>query len=317
MDMLKLGVGLLMFSVIAVGVAIPAMWESITTVNVGTPASVDWLDATEGCRMPITLTNGGLAPLNQQDIYYIPYQTGGRTNFGDIRFYYDDGTPIPYWIEEYTSSSHAHVWLYYDNLAPGDTTIYMYYCNASKSTTGNGTAVFPFFDDFNDDAIDPALWTIYAPYYTDCDEDGGVLYSPSADTSQCFVTASYDTQVHYEIITAGHVSDDDWMWGEYYIRYDGVNSPMASRSYSYEMYNTPPFESNDLWNNTIASFHQDNLDTGPISTHGQHRYRIRAYGDNITVWDGLHTPTQILTGIDATNYNRSSAIWLNGCGGMP
>ena len=76
----------------------------------------------------------------------------------DIRFTYYNSTSgnqteIPYWIEEcnLSANDNATIWVkvpFLGNSSP--TRIYMYYGNSTVSSESNGTAVFEFFDDFED-----------------------------------------------------------------------------------------------------------------------------------------------------------------------
>lgn len=79
------------------------------------------------------------------------------SNFNDLRFTTSDGTTLcPYWIESIsgaTPNQLATVWINVPSIAahPDDTTIYMYYGNASASAASSGADTFPFFDDFSGD----------------------------------------------------------------------------------------------------------------------------------------------------------------------
>ncbi|MCZ7393785.1 MAG: DUF2341 domain-containing protein, partial [Candidatus Methanoperedens sp.] len=87
-----------------------------------------------------------------------------RSDFGDLRFTKSDGvTLLDYWIESYTSGTNATVWIEVDSIpaSPNNTSIYLYYDNPSAISASNGTATFPFFDDFNTrSSIDTNKWTV-------------------------------------------------------------------------------------------------------------------------------------------------------------
>ena len=73
-----------------------------------------------------------------------------KTDFGDIRFTDSNGNELFYWIQSNITSNNAVVWV----KIPGDLsnsaqTIYMYYGNASATTTSNGPDTFVYFDDGN------------------------------------------------------------------------------------------------------------------------------------------------------------------------
>jgi hypothetical protein len=127
-----------------------------------------------GGQVNLTLYNGGAggsgivivrylasALTNYQVKLTVPYVANMRADFGDLRFTSSDGsTQLSYWIESYTASSSAVVWVKIPSFPAGNTTIYMYYGNPWTNTTGNGTNTFDFFDDFSAASIDTAKWTI-------------------------------------------------------------------------------------------------------------------------------------------------------------
>ena len=77
----------------------------------------------------------------------------------DFRFYYSNGTSIPYWIETLdTANGYAVIWIKVDLGALENLTIYMYYGKPDATPQSNGEEVFIFFDDFN--TLDSNKWTI-------------------------------------------------------------------------------------------------------------------------------------------------------------
>ena len=85
-----------------------------------------------------------------------------RTDFGDIRFT-QDGTELDYWLEEKIDGEYALFWVEVPTIPVAGTTIYVYYGKEGASTTSSGDDTFPFFDDFEDEAVDDppdaAKWT--------------------------------------------------------------------------------------------------------------------------------------------------------------
>jgi len=75
-----------------------------------------------------------------------------RTDFGDIRFTKSDGTTLlDYWMESKTDSDNAVFWVEVaDDLSTNAVTIYIYYGNATATTTSNGDATFILFDHLTD-----------------------------------------------------------------------------------------------------------------------------------------------------------------------
>ncbi|NOQ56065.1 MAG: DUF2341 domain-containing protein, partial [Nanohaloarchaea archaeon] len=93
----------------------------------------------------------------------LDYDSDMQTDFDDLRFYDATGTLQNHWIEKYTASTNATVWVKISSIPTGGTTIYMYYGNSiatyNNSLGGNNT--FEFFDDFNDNSIDTAKWNTF------------------------------------------------------------------------------------------------------------------------------------------------------------
>jgi hypothetical protein len=89
-----------------------------------------------------------------------------RTDFGDVRFTSSDGTTLlDYWMESETDNDNAVFWVEVsDNLSAGNVTIYIYYGNATATTTSNGANTFLFFDDFSGDlskwTVESGTWSI-------------------------------------------------------------------------------------------------------------------------------------------------------------
>ena len=85
-----------------------------------------------------------------------------ETDFGDVRFT-QDGTELDYWIEEQVDEEYAIFWVEVPTIPVAGTTIYIYYGKEGLLTTSSGDDTFPFFDDFEDEAIDdppdPIKWT--------------------------------------------------------------------------------------------------------------------------------------------------------------
>jgi hypothetical protein len=83
-----------------------------------------------------------------------------RTDFGDVRFTDDDGsTLLDYWMESKVDSDYAIFWVEVaDDLSTDPATIYIYYGNATATTTSNGPNTFPMlFCDGTGTFTD--LWT--------------------------------------------------------------------------------------------------------------------------------------------------------------
>ncbi len=110
-----------------------------------------WLCPWEN-RIPVTITeHSGSALINHQVRVDLNFTTGMKADFSDIRFTTSNGqTLIDFWIEDYTASTEAIVWVEVPNLPASTTTdIYVYYSNPTAITASNGTNTFVFFDHFD------------------------------------------------------------------------------------------------------------------------------------------------------------------------
>jgi hypothetical protein len=118
----------------------------------GVPSS-EWYDQTFSKRKRVRLSNNtaSIATSTQFKIA-VTYDADMQSDFDDLRFTDSSGTTtIPFWVESYTASTNAVVWVKTTSLpASGVEDIFMYYGNSSTSTGGVGTTTFNFFDDFED-----------------------------------------------------------------------------------------------------------------------------------------------------------------------
>jgi hypothetical protein len=80
----------------------------------------------------------------------IIYDTDMNADFSDLRFTDDTNTAeLDYWIENFTTSVNASVWVEMPLIsASGITSIYMYYKNPAALTASNGNNTFLFFEDW-------------------------------------------------------------------------------------------------------------------------------------------------------------------------
>lgn len=98
--------------------------------------------------LPITIS--GSVPANYQVSFTLPYKTGMDAGFENIRFYAGNtyangGASVPYYIESYTDSTSAVVWL---KLPAGTTTVYCEWGIAGEtSSESNPNNVFIMYND--------------------------------------------------------------------------------------------------------------------------------------------------------------------------
>jgi hypothetical protein len=117
----------------------------------------------------------------------VTYDADMQVDFEDLRFTNESGTTtIPYFIERYTASTDATVWVKVPSLVANDiTTLFMYFNNAGASSTSSSTETFITADDFED----------------------GSLSEYSGDTSLFAVDGTYAYGGSYGLDATGHESD--------------------------------------------------------------------------------------------------------------
>ncbi|MFZ5366521.1 MAG: DUF2341 domain-containing protein [Patescibacteria group bacterium] len=99
---------------------------------------------------------------NYQVKVNVDYDSNMQTDFDDLRFTNSSGTSLDYWIEDKADGAWAKVWVEVDSItASSFTTIFMWYGNSGASTGSNGSATFPFWDNFEDG--DVSDWTVLNP----------------------------------------------------------------------------------------------------------------------------------------------------------
>lgn len=114
-------------------------------------------------RKKITITTDGTSvPADYQVKLTITYEPEMQVDFDDIRFNTVSRTYINYWIEDYTTSTTATVWVELPDAItdPGSDTIWMYYGNSNLSDGGNIEDTFLLGDDFPGSSIDTGKWTV-------------------------------------------------------------------------------------------------------------------------------------------------------------
>ena len=92
----------------------------------------------------IITTDGTSTPTDYQVKLTIAYEPGMQADFDDIRFNTLSIGYIDYWIESYTASTTATVWVKLPDAIthPGSDTVWMYYGNSGLSDGGIGADTF-------------------------------------------------------------------------------------------------------------------------------------------------------------------------------
>lgn len=139
----------------------------------GAPDS-EWFDQTFDYRTSVRiLNNDNQAYASTAVKVIVPYDSAMQSDFDDLRFTSNDGqTAVPFWIERFTASSEAQVWVRVPTLpASAQAVVYMYYGSTTAALASNGAATFDVFDDYEDNNIteysgDTGLFTtVTSPVY--------------------------------------------------------------------------------------------------------------------------------------------------------
>jgi len=157
-------------------------------------------------RAPITVANSsGGALTNYQALVTVAYDSDMKANFDDLVFTSSDGsTVLPYWIESYTASSTARVWVKVPSLATGSNTIYMYYGNSSAVASSNASNTLEFFDDFNTGTSPSSHWSVKSGTWA---LSSGALYQSAQPDSFLPILTDY-TGTNYIIESDVQILDE-------------------------------------------------------------------------------------------------------------
>lgn len=121
----------------------------------GVPDS-EWFDTDWTKRKRVVVSNNDASTYVDATVRVdVTYDGDMQADFDDLRFTDESGTTtIPYWIEDFTASTDAIVWVQVPTLATSsDTSVYMYYGNGAVSDNSSGSTTFNVFDDFEDNNI--------------------------------------------------------------------------------------------------------------------------------------------------------------------
>lgn len=149
-----------------------------------------------------------------------------QSDGSDIRFFenlvndpYNESTgKIPYWIEEPPSTGELDVWVKLNLNSNENKTIYMYF-NASVSSESNGSAVFQFFDDFDDGDISDWQSTNANIQARTFNGKKVLKLSPTGPTNyKHFAVPDYTIQLNSSYIVESHIYDD-WPAGSLLFHY--------------------------------------------------------------------------------------------------
>jgi len=122
-----------------------SVWTDVTIMGENIEGAT-WWNASWEKKKEIQINNTALEVANYSLLLNVTYNANMNTDFSDLRFANgSEDTELGYWIENKTNSEHADVWVKipYTLTNTTNTTIYMYYKNASEvSSTSNGENAF-------------------------------------------------------------------------------------------------------------------------------------------------------------------------------
>jgi hypothetical protein len=121
----------------------------------GAPTS-EWYDTAWDYRQRVRIENTTATAFATTTVkVVVAYDSAMQSDFDDIRFTTNNGvTPVDYWIERYTASTEAVVWVEVPSMAANTyTTVFMYYGNSSSTSSSSPSSSFSFVDDFEDNNI--------------------------------------------------------------------------------------------------------------------------------------------------------------------
>jgi len=140
---------------------------------------------------PITITNNVAQDLTDYQVNFtldtanLIAQGKMRSDCGDLRVTQSDGqTLLPYWIEPNTCNTNTtRIWTKVPSIsASSSVTIYVWYGNPQATSQANGSAVFDFFDDFDDGVVDTSKWDVGTSTYNNYVLENNGLFASNTDT---------------------------------------------------------------------------------------------------------------------------------------
>lgn len=148
-------------------------------------------------RGTIQITNP-VSIANYQHYLSLPWLPGMKFDFSDIRFTQQDGTICPYWIETYTSKTHATVWIKIPSA--NQRQIILWYGNSRAASESSGSLVFDFFDDFPGSSLDTDKWVESGTYSV----SGSLLTLGPSSTSILYSETGFTN--NYAIVGKGTIT---------------------------------------------------------------------------------------------------------------
>jgi prepilin-type N-terminal cleavage/methylation domain-containing protein len=237
--------------------------------------NLTWTETTSpfvgwGYKKTITLSAG--LTQDYQIKLTIPFGAGGceshcNANFSDLRFASTSGTVLNYWIESYTASTAATVWVKALN---GSSSLNMYYGKTGTTTTANGDNTFEFFDDFTGSTINSAKWSVGGSHPV---SNSILTVTYSSSTSPYWIIRSIDTfGVNYALrVNAKFTSLGSY--ANFAFSSTDISYPYDTGVYmNYPTANVVNFFSRNPHPNTAA------VNAGTVTTTDYHIYDVKRNG---------------------------------------
>lgn len=132
----------------------------------------EWFDADWNKRKRVRVENDDASTYTDAVVKVtVAYDSNMQAGFDDLRFTDSSGTTsVPFWIETFTTSATATVWVKVPSLPANDfATVFMYYNNAIATSSSSPSDTFVMADDFEDGNIseysgDTGKFTVDATY---------------------------------------------------------------------------------------------------------------------------------------------------------
>jgi Domain of unknown function (DUF2341) len=206
---------------------------------------------------------------------------GCESDYDDIRIATADGSTLLNYRIESSSSSSATIWVKIGSLADGNTTLYLYYGNASASAVSSGANTFSQFDDFPGSSLNTETW--------DTSGSGSAVVSGGECVVTGQIAAALKTGVGTGCAFRARVKTSHWdeqvSGGSQCIGFStGISDETGNLQQNFS-HNSATFKKAALQTaNGWSGYSYANLDSGDWSKDTYYIVEIRRYSDHVEVW---------------------------------
>lgn len=208
-------------------------------VTVSLPGA--WFNTSWLYRKPVEIANPAGSELSDFQVKVVLDNSFDFENASqeasDLRFTTENGTEIPYWIENWDySGEQAVIWVKVPVIPAEGTLLYLYYGNSSALAASDGSATFMLFDDFSAGSSGSGYWSssVAHDWKYSMEMQQGALYYAIERAAQGWSTESLDTEIagelnymHTQINPDGSVIPDSYLTGEPQYCYGVIMSNLA------------------------------------------------------------------------------------------